>query len=110
MNQDRIVVVDRPTVVSQPDDGAVIPLTVINTPSVRVTEIAFGAGAELAEHSAPAPILVQVIEGAVDFEVGGVTHPLASPGLIHLAAAGERHRVFAARPARIQVTMLLSAP
>ena len=35
-----------------------------------VVEIALGAGAELTEHSAPAPIIVQVLEGAVDFEVG----------------------------------------
>jgi quercetin dioxygenase-like cupin family protein len=104
-----VVVVAAPTEGPIPDDARVASQTVLSTPSLRIVEIALGSGAELTEHSAPAPILVQVLEGEVAFKVAGGTHLLRAPGFVHLPHAGERHRVSARLPARIQITMLLGA-
>lgn len=103
------LVVATPTDGPIPDDSRVASQTVLSTAALRVVEIAFGPGAELTEHSAPAPIIVQVLDGAVDFEVGGSVYAIQAPGFVHLPDAGERHRVSATRPARIQITMLLGA-
>jgi quercetin dioxygenase-like cupin family protein len=105
---ERAQVVQAPTHGPIPDAPRIAAATVLSTPDVRVVEIAFGAGAELSEHSAPAPIIVQVLDGSVDFEVAGAVHTIEAPGFIHLPNAGERHRVTAAWPARIQITMLLT--
>lgn len=102
------VVVEAPTSGPIPDDGRVASQTVLHTTEVRVVEIAFGSGGQLTEHSAPVPIIVQALEGVVDFEVSGTTHRLSAPGFVYLPTPGERHRVVAERPARIQITMLLA--
>lgn len=104
-----IDIVRHPLGADVPLPGRVSSETPLRTPQVRVVEIALGAGAELTEHSAPAPIIVQVLEGAVEFHVGGATHLLEAPGFVHLPDAGERHRVLASDPARIQITMLLDS-
>lgn len=69
----------------------------------QITEIAFDAGVELPDHKARTPILVQVIDGEVDFTVNGEVHRLAVGGAIHLEA-DLPHAVYAEKPARITVT------
>ena len=105
--QKQPVVVQEPTGGPAPEDGRVSSQTVLHTPEVRVVEIAFGSGAELTDHSAPVPIIVQAMEGTIAFELLGKTYRLDAPGFVYLPTAGERHRVIADRPARIQITMLL---
>lgn len=107
--EERALIVATPTEGPIPDDSRIASRTVLSTAALRVVEIAFGPGAELTEHSAPAPIIVQVLEGAVDFEVAGSVHAVRAPGFVHLPHAGERHRVSASHAARIQITMLLGA-
>lgn len=104
-----IDVVRQPLSTAVPPPGRVTSETPLHTPRLRVVEIALGEGAELTEHSAPAPIIVQVLEGSVEFHVGGATHLLEAPGFVHLPVPGERHRVSASDPARIQITMLLDS-
>ncbi|MCW4465710.1 cupin domain-containing protein [Glutamicibacter sp. MNS18] len=74
-------------------------------PQAQITEIAFDAGVELPDHKARTPILVQVIDGAVDFTIGSEIHYLEAGGLIHLEA-NLTHAVYAKHPARITVTFL----
>lgn len=71
----------------------------------QITEIAFDAGVELPDHKARTPILVQVIDGAVDFTVNGQVHHLAVGGSIFVEA-DLMHAVYAKDPARITVTFL----
>ncbi|WPR64084.1 cupin domain-containing protein [Glutamicibacter protophormiae] len=73
----------------------------------QITEIAFDADVELKEHTARTPILVQVIDGEVDFTVGGTKTPLGVGGCIFVEA-NVIHAVYAAAPARITVTFLNS--
>ncbi|GAA0195210.1 cupin domain-containing protein [Glutamicibacter creatinolyticus] len=72
---------------------------------VQITEIALDAGVELPDHKARTPILVQVIDGEVDFTVGGEVHRLGVGGVIHLEEMVP-HAVFAPEPTRITVTFL----
>ncbi|WP_313811326.1 cupin domain-containing protein [Glutamicibacter sp.] len=73
----------------------------------QITEIAFDAGVELADHMARTPILVNVIEGEVDFRVGGDTHRLSTGGSVFVEA-NVMHAVLARQRARITVTFLSS--
>lgn len=71
----------------------------------QITEIAFDAGVELPDHVARTPIIVHVIDGEVDFTVGGEKHRLRTGGSIFVAA-DVLHAVYARQSARITVTFL----
>lgn len=86
-------------------DGRVTPQKAFDGTGARVRHLSFDAGALLAEHVAPRPILVSVVSGHVRFTVGGVAHELADGGMIHVAA-GVPHEVFAEDAAHILVIML----
>ncbi|MGP9783322.1 hypothetical protein CQ010_13070 [Arthrobacter sp. MYb211] len=70
-----------------------------------LVQIAFDADVELAEHKAATPIIVQVLDGQVDFSVGDQTHQLSYGGMIQLEA-GVVHAVYAENPARILITFI----
>lgn len=70
-----------------------------------LVQIAFDADVELAEHKAGTPIIVQVLDGEVDFSVGEETHHLNYGGIIRLEA-GVVHAVYAEKPARILITFI----
>lgn len=72
---------------------------------VRLRQVAFEPGAVLAEHIAPVPIIVQVVEGAVAFRVEGVEHELARGGFIQVDARVP-HEVEARGASRIVITLI----
>src|SRR5687768_800076 len=45
-------------------------ITLVKTPELRVVMEVLRSGSELAEHRAPGPITVQVLEGAIRFHTG----------------------------------------
>ena len=49
-------------------------------------QIAMGKNAEMKEHKAPFAISVQVLSGAIDFEVNGAVHKLEALDMIALEA------------------------
>jgi quercetin dioxygenase-like cupin family protein len=59
----------------------------------------------LTEHSAPAPILVQVLAGRADFTAEGRTVELRPGGIIHLNARIP-HAVIAREPSHVLLTLL----
>lgn len=59
---------------------------------VRAVVFAFSAGQELAEHRAPAPILVQALEGELRIAAEGRETVLRPGGILHLGA-GVPHSV-----------------
>ena len=81
------------------------PHRLLDTPDVRVVHIALGDGEELKEHMAPFPILVQVVEGEVDFAVNEEVYRMSTGGLISLPAK-LLHAVTAVGNARIQIALL----
>lgn len=72
---------------------------------VTVMGIAIDAGAVMKEHVAPAPILVQVIDGRIAFDVEGERFELPVGGMLHVA---ERvpHAVEALEPSRFLLMLL----
>jgi quercetin dioxygenase-like cupin family protein len=59
-------------------------ITLVKTQAQCVILIAMREGAEMSEHSAPGPITLQVIEGALQFKVGFETYALEVHGLVSL--------------------------
>jgi quercetin dioxygenase-like cupin family protein len=59
--------------------------TLVKMGPLRVTLVVLGPGGELAEHEAPGPITLQVVQGRIRFTVEGEQHDLG-PG--QLLAAG----------------------
>ncbi|WP_304455392.1 cupin domain-containing protein [Nocardiopsis sp. YSL2] len=72
---------------------------------VRVMHLALDGGAELKEHTAPSPILVQVLEGHIRFDIGDQNHDLGPGAMIHVAGSVP-HAVTAVSPARILIHLL----
>lgn len=66
--------------------------TLLKEGPLRVTLVVLGPGGELAEHQAPGPITVQVVEGRIRFRAGDDEHDLG-PGQLLTAGPGVRHRV-----------------
>lgn len=75
---------------------------------VTVVGVAMDAGAVLAEHSAAPPILVQIAEGRVRFEIAGDEVAMPAGAMIHVAPRVP-HSVIAEEPTRFLILMLLGA-
>jgi quercetin dioxygenase-like cupin family protein len=66
--------------------------TLVKDGPLRVNMVSLGPGEALAEHHAPGPIAVQVLEGAIRFTAGGTHHDLRAGDLLALGA-GTPHAV-----------------
>ncbi len=64
----------------------------VKTDTIRVILVTMLKDGELQEHSAPGPITVQVLKGAIDFSVDDEEHLMQEGDLISLAP-GVRHAV-----------------
>lgn len=64
----------------------------VKTDTIRVVLVTMLKDGELQEHSAPGPITVQVLKGAIDFSVDDETHLMSEGDLISLAP-GVRHAI-----------------
>ncbi|CAN5657311.1 hypothetical protein BH23GEM11_BH23GEM11_18000 [soil metagenome] len=60
--------------------------TLVKDGPLRVNLVALGPGETLAEHHAPGPISVQVLEGSIRFTTGGAHHDLHAGELLALGA------------------------
>lgn len=72
---------------------------------VRAVVFAFAAGQELAEHRAPAPILLQALEGELRVAAEGREVVLRPGGMLHLDA-GVPHSVAADAAAKLLLCIL----
>jgi quercetin dioxygenase-like cupin family protein len=66
--------------------------TLVKDGPLRVNLVALGPGEALAEHHAPGPISVHVLEGAIRFTTEGTHHDLEAGGLLALGP-GTPHAV-----------------
>jgi quercetin dioxygenase-like cupin family protein len=78
--------------------------TVVSNDAVRVVAFAMDRGQELTEHSAPRPVVVQVVEGDLAFTVAGERHELTAGDVVYLAPSA-RHSVEALTPCRFVLVM-----
>ena len=86
-------------------EGAVVSRTLAENDGGTVTLFAFDAGQGLSEHTAPFEALVQVVEGAGEFIIGGESCRLGI-GQIVLMPAEVPHAVRAATRFKMLLTML----
>jgi quercetin dioxygenase-like cupin family protein len=82
--------------------------TVVSNDAARVVAFAMDAGQELTDHSAPRPVVVQVMEGELAFTVAGERHELSAGDVVYLAPS-ERHAVVALTPCRFVLVMVMVA-
>lgn len=85
--------------------GSVVSKQLMKTKGGNVTCFAFDKGEGLSEHTAPFDAMVQVIEGAVDIKIGGVTH-LVSAGEVIIMPANVPHALHAVEPFKMMLVML----
>ncbi len=86
-------------------EGRVAPRPILKAAGARVMHLAFAPGAQLTEHKAPVPIIVQSLAGELTFAVDGQEFTLAPGGMAHIAA-GVPHAVTAAAEARLLIFLL----
>lgn len=86
-------------------DGRVTVHRSFDGEGVRLRHLAFDSGVVMKEHSAPEPLIVQLVSGRVRFSVEGVDHTLAAGGVLHVPA-GVRHEVEAFEPSRLLLTFI----
>lgn len=83
--------------------------TVVSNDAVRVVAFAMDRGQELTDHSAPRPVVVQVVDGDLAFTVAGARHELTAGDVVYLAPS-ERHAVLALTPCRFVLVMSMVEP
>ncbi len=86
-------------------EGRVARTPILKAAGARVIHLAFAAGSELTEHSAPVPIIVRSLAGEFAFEVAGESFTLTRGGMAHIAA-NVPHAVSAPAEARLLITLL----
>ncbi|NYH55793.1 MULTISPECIES: cupin domain-containing protein [Nocardiopsis] len=86
-------------------EGHTAPSRLFSNDDARVMHLALDEGAELTEHLVPSPILVQVLEGRIRFDVEDESHDLGPGAMIHVAGSVP-HAVTAVGASRIMVVML----
>jgi quercetin dioxygenase-like cupin family protein len=79
-------------------------ITLVKSPALRVVLEVLRAGAELAEHRAPGPITVQVLEGEIRFSTGEDTFRVRAGELLALPP-GRPHSVEAVRDSVLLLTI-----
>jgi quercetin dioxygenase-like cupin family protein len=79
-------------------------VTLVKTNGLRVLLEALRQGAELAEHRAPGPITVQVLEGEIRFQTGEDTFRVRQGETLALPA-GRPHSVEAVRDSAFLITI-----
>lgn len=91
----------------QPPESGKQSLVLIDDENAKIILFAFAAGAGLAEHVAPLPAIIQIIEGGATLTVGEETLA-GKPGTwIHMAARTP-HSIKAQTPVVMLLTLLKS--
>ncbi len=67
-------------------DGSVVSKTILKKPGGNISLFAFDQGEGLAEHSSPHDVLVQILDGKVEINIGGKTQILQAGHCILLPA------------------------
>lgn len=62
----------------------IVSQALLTAPGLRATLFRFAAGQELSEHTSPARVLVQAIDGECEFSVRGTPHLLKPGAMLHL--------------------------
>jgi quercetin dioxygenase-like cupin family protein len=79
--------------------------SLVDNDRVRVVAFTFDTGEQLTEHTAAMPVVVQLITGAMRFEVAGEAHQLGPGDCVYLPA-NEPHSLEALTPSFMTLVMI----
>ncbi len=96
-----------PTSLLDYQEGAIVSMTLADTPGGTITVFAFAKGQGLSEHTAPFDALAQVIDGKAAVTIGGRRHSVARGEAI-LMPADIPHAVRAEEDFKMMLTMIKS--
>ncbi|KDA06115.1 cupin [Microbacterium sp. CH12i] len=86
-------------------EGRVTPDKLLDGPGFKLRHLAFDAGVVMKEHSAPVPLLIQVVAGRVLLRIEDAEHILL-PGAVFYIAPKVLHEVEASDPSRLLLTLI----
>jgi quercetin dioxygenase-like cupin family protein len=87
-----------------PSEG-ITSRTIFKSPFVRIVFFGFSEGEELSEHSAPARVIIQILNGRCEFSVGSEQRNLAAGDIVYMPP-NEPHSVKASEAFSMLLTML----
>lgn len=76
----------------------------LDTPTGKEVRIVFRDGQEMKEHQSPFPIVLEIVDGHIDFAVEGVVQPLKKGMLIALSA-GVPHGLLAKMDSIVRLSL-----
>lgn len=86
-------------------EAATTSRVLVNNPVLRHVVFSFDAGQVLTEHASPRAVIVNILEGSLNFEVNGVPQVVKTGDVIYLAP-DERHALTALEPTRMSLTLV----
>ncbi|GAA1046270.1 MULTISPECIES: cupin domain-containing protein [Rothia] len=78
---------------------------VFNNEKIRQVSFAMDTNQVLTEHSAPRAVIVNILQGKIEFTVGGTANVVVPGDVIYLAP-NDRHAVKALEPSRFSLTLI----
>ena len=85
-------------------ESSITSRVVVNNPLIRVVVFAFDTGEMLTEHSSPRAVVVQLLDGRIDYTMDGET--TMSPGDVIYMRPGVRHALVALEPSHLSLVMV----
>lgn len=86
-------------------ESSITSRVVVNNPLLRVVVFAFDTGEMLTEHTSPRAVVVQLIDGRLDYTLDGETTTMA-PGDVIYMKPGVKHALVALEPSHMSLVMV----
>lgn len=86
-------------------ESSITSRVVVNNPLVRVVVFAFDTGEMLTEHTSPRAVVVQLLDGRLDYTLDGATTTMA-PGDVIYMEPGIKHALVALEPSHMSLVMV----
>ena len=86
-------------------ESSITSRVVVNNPLIRVVVFAFDAGEMLTEHSSPRAVVVQLLDGRIDYSMDGETTTMV-PGDVIYMKPGVKHALVALEPSHLSLVMV----
>lgn len=85
--------------------GRTTSVVLENNERLRHVVFAMGAGCDMKEHASPRAVIVNLLEGVMDFWIGADKHVLHAGDVIYLSP-GEKHALVAVEPCYMSLTLV----